>query len=163
LRTDKSAIGVELTGSACAILLNSVLKRVVGVRIVASRSPYGSIRSKCTSPAGERSSTSIFPIEILRRASRGKRLQAHCGAHERLTSADHDRAGLLHLDRSGLAVQVEKRACENAVLRHQVTVLQRKLPGRIQLTNADRLFFVQLYRWFPSILKIREEQKFSST
>ena len=24
---------------------------------------------------------------------------------------------------------------------------------RIQFTNADRLFFVQLYRWFPSILK----------
>ena len=44
-------------------------------------------------------------------------------------------------------------AAENAVLRHQVTVLQRKLAGRIQLTNADRLFFVQLYRWFPSILK----------
>jgi transposase InsO family protein len=44
-------------------------------------------------------------------------------------------------------------AAENAVLRHQVTVLQRKLPRRIQLTNADRLFFVQLYRWFPSILR----------
>jgi hypothetical protein len=36
-------------------------------------------------------------------------------------------------------------AAESAVLRHQVTVLQRKLPRRIQLTNADRLFFVQLY------------------
>jgi transposase InsO family protein len=44
-------------------------------------------------------------------------------------------------------------AAENAALRHQVTVLRRKLPGRIQLTNADRLFFVQLYRWVPSILK----------
>jgi transposase InsO family protein len=44
-------------------------------------------------------------------------------------------------------------AAENAVLRHQVTVLQRKLPRRIQLTNADRLFFVQLYRRFPSILR----------
>ena len=44
-------------------------------------------------------------------------------------------------------------AAENAALRHQVTVLRRKVPGRIQLTNADRLFFVQLYRWFPSILK----------
>jgi len=42
-------------------------------------------------------------------------------------------------------------AAENAALRHQVTVLQRKVRGRIQLTNADRLFFVQLYRWFPSM------------
>jgi type II secretory pathway pseudopilin PulG len=44
-------------------------------------------------------------------------------------------------------------AAENAALRHQVTVLRRMLQGRIQLTNADRFFFVQLYRWFPSILK----------
>src|SRR5215475_11922641 len=44
-------------------------------------------------------------------------------------------------------------AAENAALRHQVTVLRRKVRGRIHLTNADRLFFVQLYRWFPSILK----------
>ena len=44
-------------------------------------------------------------------------------------------------------------AAENAALRHQVAVLRRKVRGRIHLTNADRLFFVQLYRWFPSILK----------
>jgi hypothetical protein len=44
-------------------------------------------------------------------------------------------------------------AAENAALRHQVAVLRRKLRGRIHFTNADRLFFVQLYRWFPSILK----------
>jgi hypothetical protein len=25
--------------------------------------------------------------------------------------------------------------------------------GRVRLTNSDRLFFVLLYRWFPSILK----------
>jgi len=25
--------------------------------------------------------------------------------------------------------------------------------GRVQLTNGDRLFFIQLYRWFPSVLK----------
>src|ERR1700722_1364027 len=43
---------------------------------------------------------------------------------------------------------------ENAVLRHQLNVLRRKLPGRVRLTNHDRLFFIQLYRWFPSILKI---------
>ena len=43
---------------------------------------------------------------------------------------------------------------ENAALRHQLIVLRRKLPGRVQLTNNDRWFFIQLYRWFPSILQI---------
>ena len=42
---------------------------------------------------------------------------------------------------------------ENAALRHQLIVLQRKVPGRVRFTNNDRLFFVQLYRWFPSVLK----------
>jgi hypothetical protein len=41
---------------------------------------------------------------------------------------------------------------ENAALRHQLVVLRRKLKGRARLTNNDRWFFVQLYRWFPSIL-----------
>ena len=43
---------------------------------------------------------------------------------------------------------------ENAALRHQLTVLRRKVRGRVRLTNSDRWFFVQLYRWFPSILKV---------
>jgi len=43
---------------------------------------------------------------------------------------------------------------ENAVLRHQLNVLRRKVPGRVPLTNNDRWFFVQLYRWFPSILQV---------
>src|SRR5437762_9267815 len=42
---------------------------------------------------------------------------------------------------------------ENAVLRHQLIVLKRRLHGRVRLTNNDRWFFIQLYRWFPSILK----------
>jgi hypothetical protein len=42
---------------------------------------------------------------------------------------------------------------ENAALRHQPTVLRRKVRGRVQLTNGDRLFLIQLYRWFPSVLK----------
>ena len=42
---------------------------------------------------------------------------------------------------------------ENAVLPHQLTVLRRKPRGRVQLSNDDRLFLIQLYRWFPSILK----------
>jgi hypothetical protein len=41
---------------------------------------------------------------------------------------------------------------ENAALRHQLAVLQRKVGGRVQFTNSDRLFFILLYRWFPSIL-----------
>src|SRR5712672_2482811 len=43
---------------------------------------------------------------------------------------------------------------ENAVLRHQLIVLQRKVRGRAHLTNNDRWFFVQMYRWFPSIMKV---------
>jgi hypothetical protein len=43
---------------------------------------------------------------------------------------------------------------ENAALRHQLIVLRRKCRGRVRLMNADRLFFVQLYRWFPSILTV---------
>src|ERR1700726_4286820 len=45
-------------------------------------------------------------------------------------------------------------AAENAALRHQLIVLRRKLRGRVKLANSDRWFLVQLYRWFPSILKV---------
>jgi transposase InsO family protein len=43
---------------------------------------------------------------------------------------------------------------ENATLRYQLIVLRRKVGGRVRLTNGDRLFFIQLYRWFPSVLKV---------
>ena len=43
---------------------------------------------------------------------------------------------------------------ENAVLRHQLIVLKRRLHGRVRLTNHDRWFLIQLYRWFPSILQV---------
>ena len=43
---------------------------------------------------------------------------------------------------------------ENAVLRHQLVILRRKMQGRVRLTDNDRRFFVQLYRWFPSILTV---------
>jgi hypothetical protein len=33
-------------------------------------------------------------------------------------------------------------------------VLRRRLKGRIRLTNHDRWFLIQLYRWFPSILSV---------
>jgi transposase InsO family protein len=42
---------------------------------------------------------------------------------------------------------------ENAALRHQLVVLQRKVRGRIEFTNGDRLFFILLYRWFPPVIK----------
>src|SRR5512144_2343689 len=42
---------------------------------------------------------------------------------------------------------------ENAALRHQLIILRRKVRGRVRLTNGDRLFLIQLYRWFPSVLK----------
>src|SRR5262249_7946323 len=42
---------------------------------------------------------------------------------------------------------------ENAVLRHQLIVLRRGLHGRVRLTNPDRRFFTQLYRWFPAIFR----------
>jgi transposase InsO family protein len=43
---------------------------------------------------------------------------------------------------------------ENAALRQQLIVLQRKVHGRVEFTNSDRLVFIQLYRWFPSVLKV---------
>src|SRR5258707_14731032 len=43
---------------------------------------------------------------------------------------------------------------ENAVLRHQLIVLKRRVHGRVRLTNHDRWFFIRLYRWFPSTLKV---------
>jgi hypothetical protein len=43
---------------------------------------------------------------------------------------------------------------ENAAIRHQVVVLRRKVRGRVRLSNSDRWFLIQLYRWFPSILHV---------
>src|SRR6267154_145315 len=43
---------------------------------------------------------------------------------------------------------------ENAVLRHQLIVLKRRLHGRVRRTNNDRWFFIQLYRWVPLILQV---------
>ena len=41
-------------------------------------------------------------------------------------------------------------AAENAALRQRIIVLQRNARG--QLTDSERRFFIQLYRWFPSVL-----------
>jgi transposase InsO family protein len=43
---------------------------------------------------------------------------------------------------------------ENAALRHQLIILCRQRHVRVRLTNNDRWFLIQLYRWFPSILNV---------
>jgi hypothetical protein len=43
---------------------------------------------------------------------------------------------------------------ENAALRHQLIILCRQRHVRVRLTNNDRWFFIQLYRWVPLILKV---------
>jgi hypothetical protein len=40
----------------------------------------------------------------------------------------------------------------NAILRHQLIVLERQIRGRVSFTNDNWLFFISLYRWFPSML-----------
>jgi hypothetical protein len=52
-----------------------------------------------------------------------------------------------------LSSSIRRLEAENAVLRDQLIVLQRRVRGRVHLTNGDRLLLVQLYRWFPSVLK----------
>src|SRR6516164_11548016 len=42
---------------------------------------------------------------------------------------------------------------ENAALRYQLIIFRRRVRGRVRLTNGDRVFLIQLYRWFPSVLK----------
>jgi hypothetical protein len=36
---------------------------------------------------------------------------------------------------------------ENAILRHQLIVVERQIRGRVPFINSDRLFFIWLYRW----------------
>jgi hypothetical protein len=48
---------------------------------------------------------------------------------------------------------------EIATLRQQLIVLQRKSRGRVRLNNVDRLFFVQLYGWFPSMLQWKSRNR----
>src|SRR5438876_9793338 len=55
---------------------------------------------------------------------------------------------------SSLFKSKSRLEAENAALRRQLIVLQRKVRGRIHFTNSDRLFLIQLYRWFPSVLKV---------
>jgi hypothetical protein len=49
---------------------------------------------------------------------------------------------------TGLPIATTAVVPENHIRAYQ----RRKVRSRVQLTNGDRLFFVQLYRWFPSVL-----------
>ena len=63
---------------------------------------------------------------------------------------------LIFLALNLLAALVKSKSrleAENAALRQPLMVLQRKVRGRVRFSNDGRLLFVQLYRWFPSILK----------
>jgi hypothetical protein len=65
--------------------------------------------------------------------------------------------GLLCFVLAVLAAPIKSKMrleAENAVLRHQLTVLRRRLQGRLRLTNKDRRLLIVLYRWFPSILQV---------
>src|SRR5450432_3625949 len=64
--------------------------------------------------------------------------------------------GLFHFVLAILASPFKSKLrleAENAMLRHQLMVLRRRVRGRVRLTNNDRWFLIQLYRWFPSILQ----------
>ena len=45
-----------------------------------------------------------------------------------------------------------KLEAEILILRQQINVLRRRAPKRPHLNNTDRLLFVWLYHWFPSVL-----------
>ena len=65
--------------------------------------------------------------------------------------------GLLSIYLALLTVPFKSKSrleAENAALRRQLIVLRRKMRGRVRLTNNDRWFLIQLYRWFPSILHV---------
>src|SRR5229473_6339351 len=62
---------------------------------------------------------------------------------------------LFKLILGALASRFKARAtleAENLVLRQQVNVLRRRTSKRPHFNNTDRLLFVWLYRWFPSVL-----------
>ena len=66
-------------------------------------------------------------------------------------------SGLLSIFLALLTVPFKSKSrleAENTALRRQLIVLRRKMRGRVRLTNNDRWFLIQLYRWFPSILQV---------
>jgi len=62
--------------------------------------------------------------------------------------------GMVELLLHWLASLVKSRRrlqAENLVLRHQLNILRRRVPGRMRLSNADRLYFIWLYRLCPAV------------
>jgi hypothetical protein len=49
-------------------------------------------------------------------------------------------------------VKSRRLEAESLVFRHQVNILQRRASGCLQLSNADRLTFVWLYRLCSSVV-----------
>jgi hypothetical protein len=45
----------------------------------------------------------------------------------------------------------EQLRAENAVHRHRLNILRRKISKRSKLSNSDRVLFVWLYRLFPGV------------
>ena len=77
------------------------------------------------------------------------------GSQNHVTSLGRVRSVLLLPGHFGLYLKSKSRLeVENAVLRHQLIILRRKVHGRVRLSNNDRWFLIQLYRWFPSILQV---------
>jgi len=64
----------------------------------------------------------------------------------RLEKVDNERgrAALLPFEAVGFAVQLSRLEAENAALRRQLIVHQRKVLGRVQFTNSDRLSFPKI-------------------
>ena len=62
---------------------------------------------------------------------------------------------MVRLGPLGLAVQINGatggRECGSSPATDRT---RAHVPGQARLTNSDRLFFVQLYRWFPSIIGV---------
>lgn len=55
----------------------------------------------------------------------------------------------------GFAIQVEGSAWSGECsTQTSIDRFAAQGEGRVQLTNSDRWFFVQMYQWFPSIQQI---------
>jgi hypothetical protein len=52
---------------------------------------------------------------------------------------------------ASLAKSRRRLQAENLVLRHQLNILRRQAPGRVRMSNAERLAFAWLYRLYPTV------------
>ena len=63
---------------------------------------------------------------------------------------------------SSLFKSKSRLEAENAALRRQLIVLQRKVRGRVRLRTAIAYFLIQLYRWFPSVVPTANPKRLTS-